>query len=98
MGPEGLKSDFKSHSILIDTADGSSKTIDLRPHSVADFYQETMSAMASLGIPVTIWTTPVEVPDRTPFEKDQKHAAYDPEYAQSVLRYFAVGGDNTSYF
>jgi hypothetical protein len=55
-----------------------------------------MSAMTSLGIPVTIWTTPVEVPDRTPFDKDQKHAAYDPEYAQRVLRYFAIGGDNTS--
>jgi hypothetical protein len=88
--------DFISHNLLIDTADGSSKTIALRPRSVADFYQETMSAMASLGIPVTIWTTPVEVPDRTPFEKDQKHAAYDPEYAQRVFRYFAIGGDNTS--
>jgi Family of unknown function (DUF5996) len=54
-----------------------------------------MSAMTSLGIPLTIWTTPVEVPDRTPFDKDQKHAAYDLEYAQRVLRYFAIGGDNT---
>ena len=55
-----------------------------------------MSALASLGIPVTIWTKPVEVPDRTPFDKDQKHTAYDPEYAQRVLRYFAIGGDNSS--
>jgi hypothetical protein len=84
MGLEGLKSDFISHSILIDTADGSSKTIALRPRSVADFYQETLSALASLGMPVIIWTKPVEVPDRTPFDKDQKHAAYDPEYAQSL--------------
>ena len=83
--------DFISHNLLIDTADGSSKTIALRPRSVADFYQETMSAMASLGIPVTIWTTPVEVPDRTPFEKDQKHAAYDPEYAQRVWRILLEG-------
>jgi hypothetical protein len=37
-------------------------------------------------MPVTIWTTPVEVQDRTPFEKDQKHAAYDPEYAQRFWR------------
>ena len=72
MGLAGLKSDFISHNLLIDTADGSSKTIALRPRSVADFYQETMSAMASLGIPVTIWTTPVEVPDRTPFEQGSK--------------------------
>ena len=81
--------DFISHDLLIDTADGSSKTIALRPRSVADFYQEIMSAMTSLGIPVTIWTTPVEVPDRTPFDKDQKHAAYDPEYAQRIWRILA---------
>ena len=78
--------DFISHILLIETADGSTKTIDLRPRTVADFYQETMSALASLGMPVSIWTTPVEVQDRTPFEKDQKHAAYDPEYAQRFWR------------
>jgi hypothetical protein len=78
--------DFISHNLLIEAANGSTKTIALRPRSVADFYQETMSALASLGMPVTIWTTPVEVPDRTPFEKDQKHAAYDPEYAQRFWR------------
>ena len=66
MGLEGLKSDFISHNLLIDTADGSSKIIALRPRSIADFYQETISGLASLGMPVTIWTKPVEVPDRTP--------------------------------
>jgi hypothetical protein len=29
------------------------------------------------------------VSDRTPFEQDQKHAAYDPEYAQRVWRILA---------
>jgi hypothetical protein len=78
--------DFIAHLLVIETADGSTKTIALRPRSVADFYQETMSALASLGMPVTIWTTPLEVQDRTPFEKDQKHAAYDPEYAHRLWR------------
>ena len=78
--------DFISHTLLIETANGSTKTIALRPRSVADFYQETMSALTSLGMPVTIWTTPVEVQDRTPFEKDQKHAAYDPEHAHRLWR------------
>ena len=78
--------DFISHVLLIETSEGSTKAIALRPRSVADFYQETMSALSSLGMPVTIWTTPVEVPDRTPFEMDQKHASYDPEYAQRFWR------------
>ena len=41
-----------------------------------------MAALESLEMPVTIWTTPEEVPDRTPFEEDQKQATYDPEYVQ----------------
>jgi hypothetical protein len=53
---------------------------------VANFYQETMAALRSLGIEVNIWTTPVEVEDRTPFEQDHHHAAYDPEYAQRAWR------------
>ena len=56
--------DFISHLLLIETTDGSTKTIALRSRSVAEFYQEMMAALKSLGMPVTIWTTPVEVADR----------------------------------
>jgi Family of unknown function (DUF5996) len=78
--------DFISHLLLIETTDCSVKTFALRPCSVAEFYKEMMTALGSLGMPVTIWTTPVEVQDRTPFEEDQKHATYDAEYAQRVWR------------
>jgi Family of unknown function (DUF5996) len=81
--------DFIDHMVLIQTTDGSTKSISLRPRSVAEFYQEMMAAIGSLGMPVKIWTTPVEVPDRTPFENDHKHATYDPEYAQRVWRIMA---------
>lgn len=78
--------DFISHVLLIETSEGSTKTIDLRPHSVADFYQETMSVLSSLGMPITIRTMPVEVADPIPFEKDEKHADYDPKYAHRFWR------------
>jgi hypothetical protein len=81
--------DFISHLLIIETSDGSTKTVALQPRSVAEFYQETMAALESLGVSVNIWTTPVEVPDRTPFEKDEKHVAYDPEYAQRFWRILA---------
>ena len=81
--------DFTEHILLIRTTKGSPKTIALQPRSVADFYHEVMRNLESLGMPITIWTTPVEVQDRTPFEKDEKHAAYDPEYAQRVWRIMA---------
>jgi hypothetical protein len=78
--------DFIDHLLVIETTDCSIKTIPLRPCSVAEFYQETMAALESLEMPVTIWTTPVEVPDRTPFEEDLNHATYDPEYIQRCWR------------
>lgn len=78
--------DFIDHLLVIETTDGSKRMIPLRPQSVAEFYQETMAALESLKMPVTIWTTPVEVPTRTPFEEDQKHADYDAEYAQRCWR------------
>jgi hypothetical protein len=39
-----------------------------------------MTALRSLGIIVSIWATPVEIPDRTPFEQDTR--IYDPDYVQ----------------
>src|SRR5690348_9175308 len=48
-----------------------------------------MLALRSLGMPVSVWTTPVEVPDRTPFEQDKKHTSYDPEYVQRFWRILA---------
>jgi Family of unknown function (DUF5996) len=78
--------DFIDHLLVIETTDGSTRTISLQPCSVAEFYQEIMAALESIKMPVTTWTTPVEVPDRTPFEEDQKHAAYDPEYVQRCWR------------
>jgi hypothetical protein len=78
--------DFISHLLIIETSEGSTKTIALRTRSVADFYQETMTDLKSLGMPVTIWTTPTEVPDRIPFEQDRKHTTYDPEHANRFWR------------
>jgi hypothetical protein len=78
--------DFLDHKLVIQTAEGETRSLALAPRSVADFYQETMATLRSLGIEVNIWTTPVEVEDRTPFEQDHHHAAYDPEYAQRCWR------------
>jgi len=78
--------DFLDHKLVIQTAEGETRALALAPRSVADFYHETMAALRSLRIEVNIWTTPVEVEDRTPFEQDHHHAAYDPEYAQRCWR------------
>jgi len=78
--------DFLKHELRVTTADDESGSIPLLPRSVADFYHETLATLAALRLPVKIWTTPVEVEDRTPFEEDHKHASYDPEKAQRCWR------------
>ena len=78
--------DFIDHLLRIETSDGNEASLTLAPGSVAEFYRDTMAALQSLGIAVNIWTTPVEVEDRTPFEQDRHHVAYDPEYAGRVWR------------
>jgi len=81
-----IEFDFLDHHLRIETSDGDHRSVTLAPRSVADFYRETMAALKSLGIAVPIWSTPVEVEDRTPFEQDEKHAAYDADYAQRFWR------------
>src|SRR5437899_11981411 len=80
---------FLNRELLIHTTDGETRSLALATRSVAEFYRETMAALRSLGIEVSIWTTPVEVEYRTPFEQDYKHAAYDPEYVQRCWRVLA---------
>jgi hypothetical protein len=76
-----IQFDFIEHKLTIQTSWNSSKTLPLKPQSVADFYAEFMSALHSLGIQVKIWTMPVEVPTPVRFETDTQRASYDPEYA-----------------
>jgi hypothetical protein len=73
--------DFIEHELVIQTSWGASKTMELEPRSVAEFYAEFMSALRSLGIEVKIWTLPCEVPNPVRFERDTQHASYDREYA-----------------
>jgi hypothetical protein len=71
--------DFIDHLLRIAVSDGQTETIPLAPRSVADFHSEVMRRLGALGLPVRIWTTPVEIGDPIPFEQDRIHAAYDPE-------------------
>jgi uncharacterized protein DUF5996 len=81
-----MEFDFLDHHLRIETSDGERRSLPLRPQSVAEFYGATMEALRSLGIAVTVWTTPVEVADRTPFERDTHHCAYDQDYANRCWR------------
>jgi hypothetical protein len=81
-----MEFDFIDHRLDIRSSDGSGRTIELKPRTVADFHAATMHALESLGIRVKIWTMPVEVPNPIRFTEDTTHAAYDPEYAHRFWR------------
>lgn len=81
-----IQFDFIRHQLIIQTSKGATRTLPLAPRSVADFYREFMAALASLGIEVTIWRMPVEIPDPIPFDEDTRHASYDAEYANRFWR------------
>ena len=82
-----MEFDFVDHKLDITCSHGQSKSIALVPKSVAAFYRETMDALRQLGIEVHIWSMPVEIADPIPFDEDEQHAAYDPEY---VNRFWQV--------
>ncbi len=81
-----IQFDFIEHRLIIQSSWGASKTMALKPRSVADFYAEFMSALRSLGIEVKIWTMPSEVPNPVRFESDTQHASYDREYVHRFWR------------
>lgn len=89
--PHGTRSftvefDFIAHELAIESADGARSTLPLAPRSVADFYADVMGTLDAMGLPVKIWTTPVEIPLPIPFEKDTEHHSYDPEFANRFWR------------
>ncbi|MBI3896986.1 MAG: hypothetical protein HY308_01670 [Gammaproteobacteria bacterium] len=71
--------DFVDHHLLIRSSDGADATMTLKARSVADFYDELMQTLEALGLAVRIHMKPNEIKDAIPFDKDEVHAAYDPE-------------------
>jgi hypothetical protein len=78
--------DFVDHRLVIAAADGVTRSLPLEPRSVAAFYADVMSVLRQMGLAVKIWTTPVEIPTPIPFEQDEQHRSYDPEFANRFWR------------
>ncbi|PWN05537.1 DUF5996 family protein [Rhodohalobacter mucosus] len=75
-----IEFNFLEHKMEFYTSDGKSANFDLKPLSVASFYEKTMSALNDLNIDVKIFTRPVEVEEAILFEEDRKHKSYDREF------------------
>lgn len=78
--------DFIDHQLLIAASDGRVERLALEPRTVADFYQQIMDLLERMGVEVRIWTTPVEIPDPVPFERDTAHRSYDRAPVEAFWR------------
>ena len=78
--------DFIEQQLVILVDDGAVRKLALKQQSVADFYEELMSELDTLGLSIKIYATPVEVPDPIPFLKDHLHTIYDGAQAERYWR------------
>ena len=82
--------DFADHELVVSSVAGKASRFPLRPMSVAEFYGQTMSALADIDIQVEILTRPVEVEEAIRFEEDTESGAYD---AATVTAYWRAMHD-----
>jgi Family of unknown function (DUF5996) len=76
-----IEFDLVDHRLLVQTADGKTGVIELRPRSVAEFYRELMALLRNMSLAVKIWPMPVEIPSPIRFDQDSEHHTYDPAAA-----------------
>ena len=81
--------DFIDHRLVVETGEGATRDVPLRPEAVADFYREYMAVLASLDITVKLWPVPVEIDRPVPFLEDRLHASYDAAHAERFFRVLA---------
>jgi hypothetical protein len=77
--------DFVDHQLLIETID-EVRQLPLAPRSVAEFYRQVLATLDGMGLPVRIWSMPVETPSPVRFELDTARRSYDREYVERWWR------------
>jgi hypothetical protein len=81
-----MEFDFVDHKLELRTTDGGARSVPLAPGPVADFYAETMAALADLGVHVRIWPYPNELPSDVPFPEDTRMRPYDADAVHRLWR------------
>ncbi|MGA8599171.1 MAG: DUF5996 family protein [Bryobacteraceae bacterium] len=82
-----IEFDFVSHELVCRTSRGEIRKMPLRPVSVAQFFEEFIKTLVSLGVPVKIDPTPVEVANPIRYDVDSVHSSYDSD---AVSRFWHV--------
>ncbi len=79
-----LDFDFTQHQLVIQSSVANEQIIELKPKTVADFYNEVMDKLAQMGIEIKIHGAPNEMEPAIPFSENTVNKIYDPEAAQNI--------------
>ena len=78
--------DFKKHQLLIQCSNAETLSMNLKPRTVANFYNELFEKLASIGISVSIYARPNEIDPAIPFSENVINKSYDPDAANALWR------------
>ena len=78
--------DLLSHKLQVQTGFSEGFTFELKPMTVADFYEKLMEGLKQNGITVSIKAIPDELENPIPFAEDTTHKSYDKEYVERFFR------------
>lgn len=85
-GAYEVGADFVSHQVECVTSWGVSGQFELRPMSVADFFQSFVDLLRKADLDVSINLKPQEVANPIPFDQDKERRPYEPELVNSWWR------------
>ncbi|MCL5744991.1 MAG: DUF5996 family protein [Acidobacteria bacterium] len=93
-----IQFDFLDQLLRMDTSDGATRSIPLKPTPVCEFYREFLAALHSIGLDVAINPRPQEIAGAIPFDEDDRHSAYDAEYARRFWQVLLAAGEVLAEF
>lgn len=85
-GAYEVTADFISHQVECATSWGFAGQFDLRPMSVAEFWESFLELLRDAGIHLSINPKPQEVPVPIPFDQDKQQRHYEPALVNAWWR------------
>jgi hypothetical protein len=79
-----MEFDFRQHKLIFQCSNSTTVSMDLYPRTVADFYQEVLEKLSSIGVDISIHPSPNEMEPAIPFAENTINKSYDPIAANAL--------------
>lgn len=85
-----IEFDFLSSELSLRKSDGQRRALKLHAKSVADFYNEFLRTLRTLGVEINMNPLPCEVVNPIRFDRDTVHASYDEDAIERFWRALTI--------